>query len=77
MEKFILIRQAVNQLTCFIGARSRLLLQRDQSLDYCSPGNVVRFKDEWILCLQSYPRPDYTADQKPRYGSHLIQDSIP
>lgn len=30
---------------------------RDQSLDYSSPGNVIRFKDEWILCLQTYPRP--------------------
>ena len=30
---------------------------RDQSLNYGSPGNVVRFGDEWVLCLQTYPRP--------------------
>ena len=30
-----------------------------QHLGYSSPGNVVRYGDEWILCLQTYPRPDY------------------
>lgn len=31
---------------------------RDQRLNYCSPGDVVRYRDEWILCLSSYPRPN-------------------
>lgn len=31
---------------------------RDQGLNYGSPGNVVRYKDEWVLCLQTYPRPN-------------------
>ncbi|HUT37076.1 MAG TPA: hypothetical protein VNE39_26585 [Planctomycetota bacterium] len=35
----------------------RLLTPRDQSLNYSSPGNVVRFGNEWLLCLQTYPRP--------------------
>lgn len=44
------------------------LTPKDQRLNFSSPGNVVRFNDEWILCLQTYPRPDYTVDQIPRYG---------
>lgn len=47
----------------------RILTPRDQRLDYSSPGNIVRFGDEWVLCLQTYPRPDYTADQMPRFGT--------
>lgn len=30
---------------------------RDANLNYSSPGDVIRFGDEWILCLQTYPRP--------------------
>jgi hypothetical protein len=30
---------------------------RDQNLNYGSPGNLVRVGDEWVLCLQTYPRP--------------------
>ena len=47
----------------------KTITPRDQSLDFSSPGNIVRYKGEWILCLQTYPRPDYTADQKPRFGT--------
>ena len=47
----------------------KVITPKDQSLDYCSPGNIVRFKDEWVMCLQTYPRPDYTANQPPRYGN--------
>lgn len=31
---------------------------RDNRLNYSSPGDIVRFGGEWILCLQTYPRPD-------------------
>lgn len=31
---------------------------RDQNLNYGSPGNIVRDGDEWVLCLQTYPRPN-------------------
>jgi hypothetical protein len=34
-----------------------VLTPRDRSLNYGSPGNVVRFGSEWVLCLQTYPRP--------------------
>lgn len=46
----------------------RLLTPRDQNLNFSSPGNVVRFRDEWILCLQTYPTPNNetygTADSR-------------
>jgi len=41
---------------------------RDQSLNYCSPGNVVVDKDEYVLCLQTYPRRNYTSEEMPRYA---------
>ena len=47
----------------------RILTPRDQRLDYSSPGNVVHQGDEWVLCLQTYPRPDYTVEQMPRYAT--------
>jgi hypothetical protein len=46
---------------------------RDQQLNYCSPGNVIWYGNEWILCLQTYPRPGYTRDQQPRYGDHTAR----
>lgn len=42
---------------------------RDQDLNYCSPGNVIRFGNEWILCLQTYPRPDHYKTQPICYGN--------
>ena len=32
---------------------------KDQNLNHSSPGNVVRYADEWVLCLQTYPIPGY------------------
>jgi len=40
---------------------------REQSLNYGSPGNIIRQGEEWVLCLQTYPRP-----RGERYGN---QDS--
>ncbi len=31
---------------------------KDRRLNFSSPGNVVCFQDQWILCLQSYPTPN-------------------
>jgi hypothetical protein len=31
---------------------------RDRRLNYGSPGSIVRDGDDWVLCLQTYPRPD-------------------
>ncbi len=46
-----------------------IITARDQALNYSSPGNVIRYNDEWILCLQSYPRPGLKSTDKTRYGS--------
>jgi hypothetical protein len=35
----------------------KIFTARDQNLNYESPGDVVRYGDDWILCLQTYPRP--------------------
>ncbi len=34
------------------------ITKRDQNLNFASPGNIVRFNDEWILCMQTYPTPN-------------------
>ena len=33
----------------------RVLTPRDRTLNYSSPGNVIRHGGRWVLCLQSYP----------------------
>lgn len=50
-------------------SRVTKLTPKDQNFDYSSPGNIIRYKNEWIICLQTYPRPDYFANQMPRYGT--------
>jgi hypothetical protein len=35
----------------------KIFTPRDQNLNYESPGDVVRYGDDWVLCLQTYPRP--------------------
>lgn len=36
--------------------KPKSITPEDQTLNFSSPGNIVRWKDEWILCLQTYPR---------------------
>ena len=36
----------------------KVFTPRDQNLNYGSPGSIIRFGDEWLLCLQTYPRPN-------------------
>lgn len=43
---------------------------REQTLNYSSPGNIINHNNTWILCLQTYPRKDYAAEQMPRYGDN-------
>jgi hypothetical protein len=35
----------------------KIFTSRDRNLNFSSPGDVIRFHDEWVLCLQTYPRP--------------------
>lgn len=46
----------------------KILTPRDQNLNYCSPGNVIRYDEKWVLCLQTYPRQGYNSGDKVRYG---------
>lgn len=46
----------------------RPLTPKDQTLNFSSPGNVIRFGDEWILCLQTYPIPGVRKDDPVRFG---------
>ena len=36
----------------------KVFTPRDKSLNFSSPGNVVRFGGQWVLCVQTYPRPN-------------------
>lgn len=36
----------------------RIFTPRDQRLNYGSPGNIIRHDNQWLLCLQTYPRPN-------------------
>ena len=33
----------------------KLITPEDPALNYSSPGNIIRFQGEWILCFQTYP----------------------
>ena len=48
----------------------RALTPRDPRLNYSSPGNVVKDGGDWVLCLQTYPRPGARLDDvPPKYGN--------
>jgi sucrose-6-phosphate hydrolase SacC (GH32 family) len=32
---------------------------RDRNLNYSSPGNIIRYNNEWVMCLQTYPTPNF------------------
>lgn len=36
----------------------RVITPMDKRLNYSSPGNVIRYHDRWVMCLQTYPAPD-------------------
>ncbi|MHC4528233.1 MAG: glycosyl hydrolase family 28 protein, partial [Planctomycetota bacterium] len=38
--------------------KPRIITPKDWKLNFSSPGNVVRYGDEWILCYQTYPTPE-------------------
>ena len=48
----------------------KIITPKDQSLDFCSPGNIIKYNNEWIMCLQTYPRPNYLKEQMPRFGTN-------
>lgn len=36
----------------------KILTPRDRNLNFSSPGNVITVENDWVLCLQTYPRPN-------------------
>ena len=42
----------------------RIITPKDRTLNFSSPGNIVRHDDTWVLCLQTYPTP-----QKEDFGT--------
>ena len=36
----------------------RLLTEKNRNTNFCSPGNIIRDGDEFVLCLTSYPMPE-------------------
>lgn len=35
-----------------------IITPRDRNLNFSSPGNIIRFDNQWIMCLQTYPTPN-------------------
>jgi hypothetical protein len=50
-----------------------ILTPKGQRLNYSSPGNVIRYGDEWIICLQTYPRPDYKRGGPVRWADQTAR----
>jgi len=47
----------------------RKITPRDQTLNFSSPGNVIRFNNEWVLCLQTYPIPGLKRSDELRFAN--------
>jgi sucrose-6-phosphate hydrolase SacC (GH32 family) len=51
--------------------KPEILTETDKLKNYCSPGCIIKTKDEYLLCITSYPMPEpysvrYYADQTAR-----------
>ena len=46
-----------------------IITPKGQHFNFCSPGNVIRFNDEWVLSLQTYPRPGLGVNDPVTYGT--------
>jgi hypothetical protein len=58
-----------------------LLTDRDLSTNYCSPGNVLRQGDDYVLCFTSYPMPfplseRWTGDETARLFTMRTKDFV-
>ena len=50
---------AVSRSTDFINwSKFEILTEKDNLKNYSSPGNVIKFNNDYYLCLQTYPRKD-------------------
>ena len=53
-----------------------IITARDKNLDFGSPGDVVRYRGRWVICLQTYPRPhgERYGNQQSRVWTMSSQD---
>lgn len=50
---------AMSQSTDFVNwSKPKILTEKNNLKNYSSPGNIIKFNDEYYLCLQTYPRKD-------------------
>jgi hypothetical protein len=52
------------------------ITQEDKTLEFGSPGDIVRCNGQWVLCLQTYPRPhrEMFGDKTSRIWTMTSQD---
>lgn len=61
----------------------KILTPKDNRLNYSSPGNVIRYGNQWMLCVQTYPtiKGQYIGDKTARiylmYSNDLTNWSNP
>ena len=51
----------------------RIITPKGQRLNYSSPGNVIRFDDQWMMRLQTYPRLDYRRGGTVRWADQTAR----
>ena len=56
----------------------QLITPMDKQFNYSSPGNVIRYNNRWIMCLQTYPTPDggFFGDESSRIFTMQSDDLI-
>ncbi|MEM7110322.1 MAG: hypothetical protein AAF519_18995, partial [Bacteroidota bacterium] len=47
----------------------KIITEKDQTKNFASPGNIIRWKDHWVICMQTYVMPGYTRDDPLRFGN--------
>lgn len=47
----------------------QIFTPKDQNKNFGSPGNVIRWDDHWVICMQTYVMPDYTRRDPLRFGN--------
>ena len=56
----------------------RLITPLDKQYNYSSPGNVIRYNNRWMMCLQTYPTPNggFFGDESARIFTMVSDDLI-
>ena len=56
----------------------RLITPLEKRFNYSSPGNVIRFDNRWVMCLQTYPTPNggFFGDESSRVFTMRSDDLL-